>query len=59
MKKFDVPVNYRSSFISAIKKSRREKDKLKKDYSPTFLDFGKLRTYLASHFGLVWCRKCH
>ena len=54
MKKFDVPVNYRSSFISAIKKSRREKDKLKKDFSPTFLDFGKLHIYLARHFGFCY-----
>ena len=54
MKKFDVPVNYRSSFISEIKKSRREKDKLKKDFSPTFLDFGKLHIYLARHFGFCY-----
>ena len=54
MKKFDVPVNYRSSFISEIKKNRREKDKLKKDFSPTFLDFGKLHIYLARHFGFCY-----
>ena len=54
MKKFDVPVNYRSSFISEIKKSRREKDRLKKDFSPTFLDFGKVHIYLARHFGFCY-----
>lgn len=54
MKKFDVPVNYRSSFISEIKKSRRQNDKLKKDFSPTFLDFGKLHIYLARHFGFCY-----
>ena len=54
MKKFDVPVNYRSSFIKEIKNSRREKDKLKKDFSPSFLDFGKLHIYLARHFGFCY-----
>ena len=54
MKKFEVPVNYRSSFITGIKNKRREEDKLKKDFSPTFLDFGPLHIYLARHFGFCY-----
>src|SRR6476620_4230175 len=54
MKTFDVPVFYRSPMISAIKKKRKEEDKLKKDFSPTLLDFGPLRIYLARHFGFCY-----
>ncbi|MEO6071073.1 MAG: 4-hydroxy-3-methylbut-2-enyl diphosphate reductase [Chitinophagaceae bacterium] len=54
MKTFDVPVFYRSPLISAIKKKRKESDKLKKDFSPTLLDFGPIRIYLARHFGFCY-----
>ncbi|HVZ55607.1 MAG TPA: 4-hydroxy-3-methylbut-2-enyl diphosphate reductase [Chitinophagaceae bacterium] len=54
MKQFDVPIIYRSPLISAIKKKRREQDKLKKDFSPTLLDFGPLQVYLARHFGFCY-----
>ncbi len=54
MKTFDVPIIYRSPLISAIKKKRKEEDRLKKDFSPTFLDFGPLRIYLARHFGFCY-----
>jgi 4-hydroxy-3-methylbut-2-enyl diphosphate reductase len=54
MKTFDVPVFYRSPLISAIKKSRKAQDKLKKDFSPTLLDFGPIRIYLARHFGFCY-----
>ncbi|MCD2425398.1 4-hydroxy-3-methylbut-2-enyl diphosphate reductase [Niabella pedocola] len=54
MKQFDVPVFYRSPLISAIKRKRKEKDKLKKDFSPTFLDFGPVQIYLARHFGFCY-----
>ncbi|MEO6682746.1 MAG: 4-hydroxy-3-methylbut-2-enyl diphosphate reductase [Ginsengibacter sp.] len=54
MKKFDVPLKYRSSFINEIKTNRRQKDKLKKDFSPTRLNFGKLQIYLARHFGFCY-----
>lgn len=54
MKQFDVPVFYRSSLISAIKKKRRDNDKLKKDFTPTLLDFGKIQIYLARHFGFCY-----
>ena len=54
MKSFDVPVVYRSPLISAVKKKRKEADKLKKDFSPTLLDFGSLKVYLARHFGFCY-----
>src|SRR5664279_6616615 len=54
MKKFDVPVNYRSPLITAIKNNRRQKDKLKKDFTPSLLDFGAVHIYLARHFGFCY-----
>ncbi len=54
MKTFDVPIIYRSPLISAIKKKRKEQDKMKKDFSPTLLDFGPIRIYLARHFGFCY-----
>ncbi len=51
MKSFDVPIIYRSPLITAIKQKRKEADRMKKDFSPTLLDFGPLHIYLARHFG--------
>ncbi|HTI89805.1 MAG TPA: hypothetical protein VL727_04405 [Puia sp.] len=39
MKNFDIPIIYRSPLISAIKNRRRQQDKMKKDFTPTLLDF--------------------
>ena len=54
MKQFTIPNIYRSSLISAIKQKRKQEDKFKKDFSPTLLDFGKLKIYLARHFGFCY-----
>lgn len=54
MKSFDVPIIYRSPLISSIKKKRKELDKMKKDFSPTLLNFGPLQIYLARHFGFCY-----
>jgi len=54
MKQFNVPVNYRSPLISAIKNKRKQEDKMKKDFTPTLLDFGNLHIYLARHFGFCY-----
>ena len=54
MKQFNVPITYRSRLISAIKNKRRIQDKLKKDFTPTFLNFGTLQIYLARHFGFCY-----
>ncbi len=54
MKSFDVPIIYRSPLIAAIKKKRKETDRMKKDFTPTLLDFGPLHIYLARHFGFCY-----
>lgn len=54
MKQFEVPAEYRSPLITAIKQKRKEEDRLKKDFSPTLLDFGNLHVYLARHFGFCY-----
>jgi 4-hydroxy-3-methylbut-2-enyl diphosphate reductase len=54
MKTFNVPVTYRSPLISAIKNKRKQVDKLKKDYTPTLLNFGPVHIYLARHFGFCY-----
>jgi len=54
MKQFNVPIIYRSPLIAAIKSKRKEQDKLKKDFSPTLLDLGPLKIYLARHFGFCY-----
>lgn len=45
---------YRSSLITAIKNRRKIDDKLKKDYTPSVLDFGQVQIYLARHFGFCY-----
>jgi len=54
MKQFDIPTTYRSSFISTIKKSRKETDPRKKDFTPTLLDFGPVQFLIARHFGFCF-----
>ncbi|MEC5142512.1 4-hydroxy-3-methylbut-2-enyl diphosphate reductase [Chitinophaga sp. 212800010-3] len=54
MKTFNVPVIYRSPLISAIKNRRKEQDRMKKDFTPTELNFGPLKILLARHFGFCY-----
>lgn len=54
MKSFDVPIIYRSPLITAIKKKRKDADKMKKDFTPTLLNFGPVHIYLARHFGFCY-----
>ncbi|MBZ0180246.1 MAG: 4-hydroxy-3-methylbut-2-enyl diphosphate reductase [Melioribacteraceae bacterium] len=54
MKKFDIPDKYKSSLIAEIKKMRQENDPRKKDYSPTYLDFGSVGFYITRHFGFCY-----
>jgi 4-hydroxy-3-methylbut-2-enyl diphosphate reductase len=54
MKQFTIPFTYRSPLIAAIKNKRRLEDKMKKDFTPTLLDFGSLKIYLARHFGFCY-----
>ncbi len=54
MKQFTIPSTYRSPLISSIKNSRRDDDKMKKDFTPTLLDLGNVKLYLARHFGFCY-----
>ena len=54
MKQFEVPIIYRSPLITAIKRKRREMDKMKKDFTPTLLYLDPLKIYLARHFGFCY-----
>ena len=54
MKSFVIPEIYKSNIISKIKEIRRTKDKLKKDFTPTELDFGSVKFLIARHFGFCY-----
>jgi 4-hydroxy-3-methylbut-2-enyl diphosphate reductase len=54
MKKFDIPVYFRSPVISVVKNSRKILDPRKKDYSPSVLDFGPVKFLIARHFGFCY-----
>ena len=54
MKKFEIPIFYRSPLITKIKKLREAKDPRKRDYSPTSLDFGPVEFLIARHFGFCY-----
>ena len=54
MKTFNIPDFYRSHIISPIKEFRRKRDKLKRDFTPTVLDFGPVRFLIARHFGFCY-----
>ena len=54
MKSFNIPDYYRSSIITPLKEFRRKNDKLKRDFTPTLLDFGPVRFLIARHFGFCY-----
>lgn len=54
MKTFDIPVIYLSPLINAIKENRKRADRMKKDFTPTMLDFGPVQILLARHFGFCY-----
>ncbi len=54
MKQFEVPKMYRSQLILAIKNFRKAQDKLKKNFTPTRLDFGPVVFLIARHFGFCY-----
>ena len=53
-RQFNIPDFYKSSIISSVKKSRQILDTKKRDLSPSVLDFGPVRFYLARHFGFCF-----
>ncbi|MBL1214321.1 MAG: 4-hydroxy-3-methylbut-2-enyl diphosphate reductase [Ignavibacteriae bacterium] len=54
MKKFEIPIKYKSSIISRIKSLRKDDDPRKNDFSPTRLDFGPVEFLIARHFGFCY-----
>ena len=54
MKKFDIPIHYKSSIISKLKERRKNEDPRKKDFSPSVLDFGPVVFYIARHVGFCY-----
>src|SRR6185437_15866537 len=54
MKSFNVPIQYRSPLVTAIKQKRKAGDKMKKDFTPTILQLGSLQVILARHFGFCY-----
>lgn len=54
MKDFKVPERYSSRLISKLKAQKNLEDKMKKDVSPSLLDFGVVKFYMARHFGFCY-----
>ena len=54
MKKFQVPSIYKSDILTEIKNNRKLEDPLKKDFTPSFIKFGKIEYIIARHFGFCY-----
>jgi len=54
MKSFSIPSLFKSNLIGRVKEARRIQDKLKKDFTPTHLDFGPVEVLLSRHFGFCY-----
>src|SRR5260221_679234 len=54
MKTFEIPEFYNSPLLEKVKERRLAQDPKKKDFSPSLLDFGPVRFYLARHFGFCY-----
>lgn len=54
MKKFDIPLHYKSPIISKVKVKRKLEDPRKKDFSPTSLNFGNVTFVISRHFGFCY-----
>jgi len=54
MKTFNIPEQYKSGIIGAIKEQRKHADPRKTDFTPSLLDFGPVRFWLARHFGFCY-----
>ena len=54
MKQFDIPLFYRSKYITKIKEARKSSDPKKKDFTPALLDFGPVRFLIPRHFGFCY-----
>lgn len=54
MRAFNIPEIYKSGLIADIKNKRKQEDPLKKDFSPSKLNFGKRNFIIPRHFGFCF-----
>ena len=54
MKKFNIPDLYKSSIIAQIKAQRTLDDPRKQDFTPTEIDLGRVKFFIARHFGFCY-----
>lgn len=54
MREFNIPIYYKSKVISKVKSMRYEHDSRKKNYTPSVLDFGPVKFFIARHFGFCY-----
>jgi 4-hydroxy-3-methylbut-2-enyl diphosphate reductase len=54
MKKFDIPVQFQSSFMGKLKMMRRTMDPRKKDWTPTQIQAGSLTLIFPRHMGFCY-----
>ncbi len=54
MKSFSIPVLFKSNLIGKIKETRRFWDKMKKNFEPSYFDFGPVEILISRHFGFCY-----
>lgn len=54
MRSFEIPDIYKSSLIAEIKQKRKQEDPLKKDFTPSYLEFGHREFIIPRHFGFCY-----
>ncbi len=54
MKTFNIPEFYRSKLIQKIKEYRKQQDPKRRDFSPTILNYKKVKYYIPRHFGFCY-----
>ncbi|GIV29518.1 MAG: 4-hydroxy-3-methylbut-2-enyl diphosphate reductase [Bacteroidia bacterium] len=54
MKTFNIPSFYRSPLIQRVKDYRKTQDPKRRDFSPSVIDFGKVKYYIPRHFGFCY-----
>lgn len=54
MKTFNIPSFYRSPLIQKVKDYRKAQDPKRRDFSPSVIDFGKVKYYIPRHFGFCY-----
>lgn len=54
MKTFNIPTFYRSPLIKKVKDYRKIQDPKRRDFTPSVLNYGKVRYYIPRHFGFCY-----